>query len=334
MMQLATLLALGASSTVTCYAVDYVGCDQTLACCTAMLASLDKLTFETTPGCGTKQNVLQVTVNNRTHASWSPYQHDTGSGYGYELKIYNLGFSNATFPGSKICVTTRSPCAGPDDICYSAAVQGCRYSFADTSSTTYCPVCSVYSPTSPADACLFGRFSEGCAAIPELNPPPPPPTAAAGGLIRTHECVQSNVNVPYGVRNFVSSDTTDQQGSPATALCFTVAAQSCAATSYCCDMDFAKVEIPITAGCKTHLRRLSINGAPVSYSWGFYNDTFLTVKFNNLVTALPNPVGATLCVVVRPSECALPANLCYGGRCQINVFSSNNKCCPATVFGG
>ncbi|PNH02007.1 hypothetical protein TSOC_012046, partial [Tetrabaena socialis] len=90
------------------------------------------------------------------------------------------------------------------------------------------------------------------------------------------------------------------------------------------------VEVPISERCRPELRRLMIDGAPLPYSWGMY-DNVTTFKFTNLATYLPNPDGAWLCWVVRPGPCAEPANFCLNGRCQVTIMSSDSKCCPATL---
>eukprot|EP00198_Chlamydomonas_reinhardtii_P012326 XP_001701663.1 hypothetical protein CHLREDRAFT_166206 [Chlamydomonas reinhardtii] len=218
------------SLTTTCFSVAYIGCDTSRACCRGMLAAVDKLTFETTAACGVKSNIANITINGKRWPSWNPYPHPSGPGTGYELKIYNLKGNNGTFPGSKICITTKAPCSSLKDLCSS----------------------------SPSGDCTRGAF--------------------------------------------------------------------------CCKMDFAKMELPITTECKPELRRILINNeATTSYSWGFY-DAFTTLKFPSLTKSLPaGPDGATLCWVVRPGACADPANFCLNGRCQVNIFSSDNKCCPATI---
>ncbi|KXZ48042.1 hypothetical protein GPECTOR_31phG1 [Gonium pectorale] len=197
--------------------------------------------------------------------------------------------------------------------------------------TGYKIVADIAAPGGGA-TCLAGQFEEACASNPDPTPPPPPP---AGGLVQTHTCVQGNVNVPYSVGGFYTASTVDQGGYPAVAMCVKVAKQSCKASSYCCGMDFAKVEVPVEDACKSDLRRLTINGTPQFYSWGNYpqanGGTITALKFTSMLTNLPNPDGATLCWVVRPGDCADPARFCTNGRCQVSIFASNNKCCPATL---
>ncbi|GFR45722.1 hypothetical protein Agub_g7137, partial [Astrephomene gubernaculifera] len=155
----------------TCLSMDYVGCDSTLACCQAMLESVDKVAFETTAACGaSKANIVSVTVDGKLHLSWNTYTHSPG----YELKIYNLNRNNATFAGIPICITTTSSCASWSDICYSSTLGTCRYTFADSPTTNYCPVCNTGQPPPPAPPPLVpGRFRP---PSPPPSPKPPPPT--------------------------------------------------------------------------------------------------------------------------------------------------------------
>ncbi|GFR48992.1 hypothetical protein Agub_g11011, partial [Astrephomene gubernaculifera] len=150
---------LNATTTRTCFSISYIGCDTSRDCCRGLLGSVDKLSLDTTVPCGNKANILKVTVNGATHLSWRPYDRDTG----YEFKIYDLGMNNATFSGSKICITTKTPCASSGDLCTNSAApsKGCRYSFADTSATNYCPICSTVTSLPPPP--------------PPPSPPPPPP---------------------------------------------------------------------------------------------------------------------------------------------------------------
>ncbi|GFR45720.1 hypothetical protein Agub_g7135, partial [Astrephomene gubernaculifera] len=148
----------------TCLSMDYVGCDPTLACCQAMLESVDKVAFETTAACGaSKANIVSVTFDGKMHLSWNTYTHSPG----YELKIYNLNRNSSTFAGIPICITTTASCASWSDICYSSTLGTCRYTFADSPTTNYCPVCNTGQPPPPAPPPLVpGRF----------RPPPPPPS--------------------------------------------------------------------------------------------------------------------------------------------------------------
>ncbi|KAG2423930.1 hypothetical protein HYH02_015269 [Chlamydomonas schloesseri] len=111
--------------TTTCFSVAYTGCDTSRACCRGMLAAVDKLSFETTAACGVKSNIAGVTVNGKSWPSWNPYPHPSGSGTGYELKVYNLKASNATFPGTKVCITTKAPCSSLKDLCSSSPSGEC-----------------------------------------------------------------------------------------------------------------------------------------------------------------------------------------------------------------
>ncbi|GFR48991.1 hypothetical protein Agub_g11010, partial [Astrephomene gubernaculifera] len=155
--------------------------------------------------------------------------------------------------------------------------------------------------------------------------PPPPPT-----LVQTHICPQGNVDVPYSVGNLYSTPTTDMYGNAAVAMCVKVAKKTCKTSSKCCAIDFAKVELPINSTCKPDVREIRINNAPVAYSWGFY-DTFTTLKFVSLTKYMPSPDSGSLCWVVRQGTCARPETFCYNGHCQVNYYSSDNKCCPATL---
>ncbi|KAG2494165.1 hypothetical protein HYH03_007800 [Edaphochlamys debaryana] len=165
--------------TRTCYSVSYIGCDESLACCQAMLANVDKLTFETSLDCATKKNVLGVTLNGRSWDNWRPYSYLKGN----ELKIYNLGRNNNTFPGLEICVLHRAPCLTSTQLCGSVHSTGCRYSFADVDTTNYCPVCSMggspprQPPLSPAPPSPSPPSPPPPSPLPPspLSPHPPPP---------------------------------------------------------------------------------------------------------------------------------------------------------------
>ncbi|PNW86251.1 hypothetical protein CHLRE_02g078804v5 [Chlamydomonas reinhardtii] len=389
------------SLTTTCFSVAYIGCDTSRACCRGMLAAVDKLTFETTAACGVKSNIANITINGKRWPSWNPYPHPSGPGTGYELKIYNLKGNNGTFPGSKICITTKAPCSSLKDLCSSSPSGDCTYSFADTSSTTYCPICplNVYPPPPPPSPAPPPPSpppppppspppppppspppppppspppppppSPPPPSPPPPSPPPPPPPSPpppsppppspppppppppsppppspapptpvpkpspSPSLVKTHICVQSTNNIPFAISDLVISPTVDQLGLPAVSMCVSASSATCRRGAFCCKMDFAKMELPITTECKPELRRILINNeATTSYSWGFY-DAFTTLKFPSLTKSLPaGPDGATLCWVVRPGACADPANFCLNGRCQVNIFSSDNKCCPATI---
>ncbi|KAG2446838.1 hypothetical protein HYH02_008398 [Chlamydomonas schloesseri] len=427
------------SLTTTCFSVAYTGCDTSRACCRGMLAAVDKLSFETTAACGVKSNIAGVTINGKSWPSWNPYPHPSGSGTGYELKVYNLKASNATFPGSKICITTKAPCSSLKDLCSSSPSGECTYSFADQPTTTYCPICplNIYPPPaasppasanpddiftfdSGVDCADYAAFIEGymngkaadagamllqpfalascdgawdlannviptitvcgeffsaddaallqpvvddlltdilafitggtCPANlagppppsppppsppppspPPPSPPPPGPTPSPS-LVKTHICVQSTNNIPFTISDITIRTAKDQLGYPAVEMCVTAAAATCKKGAFCCGMDFAKMELPIATECKPELRRISINAEyTTAYSWGFY-DSFTTLKFPSLTKSLPSgPDGAELCWVVRPGPCADPATFCLNGRCQVNIFSSDNKCCPATI---
>ncbi|PNH02613.1 hypothetical protein TSOC_011393, partial [Tetrabaena socialis] len=171
--------SLGAGEgTRTCFDVLYVGCDTSLACCQGMLAQVDKLTFETTPQCGSKAVVTKVTVNTRSYPSWNTYSQNGGSGF--EIKIYNLRRSNSTFPGTSICIQTKAPCRTVYDICRSSGPSPfCRYSFADSSETIYCPVCSLTLPAQPPSPLPPLPPGTPPPAAPQLPQLPPPPLAPA-----------------------------------------------------------------------------------------------------------------------------------------------------------
>ncbi|KXZ47998.1 hypothetical protein GPECTOR_31g362 [Gonium pectorale] len=106
------------TTTTTCFDVVYRGCDTSLACCRGMLDAVDKLSLETTASCATtKSYITKVTVDGKTHFSWNTLSHATPSGgTGYELKIYNLGMSNASLPGSQVCVYSQRPCLDTSDL--------------------------------------------------------------------------------------------------------------------------------------------------------------------------------------------------------------------------
>eukprot|EP00198_Chlamydomonas_reinhardtii_P008052 XP_001697389.1 predicted protein [Chlamydomonas reinhardtii] len=107
----------------------------------------------------------------------------------------------------------------------------------------------------------------------------------------------------------------DQFGAPAVAMCTRVSGrQACRQAAFCCDMDFAKIEVPINPACRNELRRIAVNRRLKDWSWGSYPSGLLTVKFESLITDLPDgPDGAELCWLV-------------------NIFSTNNKCCPSAFI--
>ncbi|KXZ53554.1 hypothetical protein GPECTOR_6g470 [Gonium pectorale] len=111
----------------------------------------------------------------------------------------------------------------------------------------------------------------------------------------------------------------------------TVTRTACLKSAYCCNIDLSKVEIPINSVCRADLRSISVNGVETSYSWGVY-DSFTTLKFTGLRSKLPNPDGASLCWVALRGGCGDPRRFCYNGQCQVEYFSSNNKCCPTYVL--
>ncbi|GFR45719.1 hypothetical protein Agub_g7134, partial [Astrephomene gubernaculifera] len=170
-------------------------------------------------------------------------------------------------------------------------------------------------------------------ALPPPSPPPPfPPPQPFPPTVVTHDCVISNANVPYAPSALFLTDTVDQQNYPAVAMCTTISAQKCRKAAFCCSMDLAKMEVPVNNACKSDLRRITINGIGVSYSWGLYTSNVTTLKFEDLSVDLPNPDGATLCWVVRPGACSTPSAFCQTGYCQVALFSSNNKCCPSSYI--
>ncbi|KAG2446839.1 hypothetical protein HYH02_008399, partial [Chlamydomonas schloesseri] len=178
-------------------------------------------------------------------------------------------------------------------------------------------------------SCVVGQTSQAC------NPRPPGPSPSptpSPPLVKTHICVQSTNNIPFTISDIIETDTVDQLGFPAKQFCVKASAATCKQGTFCCGMDFAKMELPIATACKPELRRIVINNEfSIAYSWGFY-DSFTTLKFPSLTKSLPSgPNNATLCWVVRPGPCADPATFCLNGRCQVNIFSSDNKCCPATI---
>ncbi|KAG2427120.1 hypothetical protein HXX76_012631 [Chlamydomonas incerta] len=164
---------------------------------------------------------------------------------------------------------------------------------------------------------------------PSPSPPPPPPTRP--GLVQTHECVASTNDVPYSVGPLYVRQSLDQYGSTVVAMCTRVSSrQTCRKGAFCCEMDFAKIEVPINPACRGELRRIAINRRLSDWSWGSYPSGLLTIKFEDLLADLPVADGAELCWLVRPNNlCADPAVFCLGGFCQVNIYSSNNKCCPS-----
>lgn len=125
--------------------------------------------------------------------------------------------------------------------------------------------------------------------------------------------------------------TTDQDGKPAVQFCTKVSAQACRPDAFCCDMEFAKVEVIVNAACRGALRQIRVNGKGIATSWARYNSdgSWEAAKFTSLDTLLPDAVGAELCLVVWPNTaCSTPATFCRLGKCQASIFSENNKCCP------
>ncbi|PNH01525.1 hypothetical protein TSOC_012576, partial [Tetrabaena socialis] len=205
------------------------------------------------------------------------------------------------------------------------------------------------------ESCLYAQHQSACALdsspppppqprASAFRPPPPPPVATyrppppppPPKLVQTHTCAQATSNVPYTLTDVSVSNGVDQYGNLAIAMCTTVKAQAVASTcransTSCCAMDFAKLEVVINPDCKSDARRITINGEQVPYSWGFYED-LTAIKFVNLATTISKPAGAKLCWFVRPGKCATPETFCYNGQCQANVFSANNKCCPAYLI--
>ncbi|GFR48995.1 hypothetical protein Agub_g11014 [Astrephomene gubernaculifera] len=197
-----------------------------------------------------------------------------------------------------------------------------------------CTLFDPPSPMAPSPSPMGQRSKPPPSPLPPALPPPSTPSAppTPPGLVKTHNCVQSTSNVPYNISTLFTVNTRDQSNAAATAMCFVVGKQSCRASSYCCSMDFAKVEVPISESCKGDLRGITINSSPVSYSWGLYDSlNVTTIKFTKLTTYLPNPDQAVLCWLVRPGVCSTPEQFCHNGLCQVNVFSTDNKCCPATI---
>ncbi|KAG2482718.1 hypothetical protein HYH03_018375 [Edaphochlamys debaryana] len=122
-------------------------------------------------GARKKSNILAVRVNGQQYLNWNPYTHATG----YELKIYNLQMNNETFPDTTICVTSRPPCAVFSDLCLQSGAKGCRYSFADTPATSYCPICPVGQKSPPP-------LAPSPSPRPPRRPPPSPPPGCAACL--------------------------------------------------------------------------------------------------------------------------------------------------------
>ena len=100
--------------------------------------------------------------------------------------------------------------------------------------------------------------------------------------MQTHICQSSTVNVPYIIKKIDVVAGKDAYGNPAVGMCTKVEAQACTnKTTTCCGMDFSKVEVIMNMGCKSDVRKITINGKEVPYSWSFYNG-FTALKFVNL----------------------------------------------------
>ncbi|EFJ44033.1 hypothetical protein VOLCADRAFT_95701 [Volvox carteri f. nagariensis] len=315
---------------LTCFRVAYIGCDPNLACCRGLTDSVQKLALDTNAQCADRANIYGVTVNGQIHYSWDTYVYDTG----YELKIYNLQASNATFPGSTICVLGYPACSTWADLCRGYPARGCRYAFVDTSESKYCPVCRLNPPPAPP------TLPPSLLAGPKAPQPPEQPPLPACAI-----CVFINIYPPSNLTgssafftfgngascselgDLIIADTTSNAA--AVNVTISVPFTSCDPRYPCCHMDFAKVEIPITWACKPAVQEIRVAGKKISYSWSFYEE-FVTLKFTGLLKYLPQPVGAQICWGVAPGACADPAKFCLYGRCQVNIYSVDNKCCPAT----
>ncbi|EFJ44034.1 hypothetical protein VOLCADRAFT_95705 [Volvox carteri f. nagariensis] len=361
----------------TCFRVAYIGCDPNLACCRGLTDSVQKFSLDTNPQCANTANIYGITVNGQMYDSWDTHVHDTG----YELKIYNLQASNATFPGSTICVLGYPACSTWADLCRGYPARGCRYSIVDTDSNIFTfgngASCSelgdliIADTTSNAAAVnvtisvpftvtecssmydedkrvypllkVCGAFlDDGRGDFDQLEITLTDPmyglqawVLSLTGGVCPYSLKGYSLNtsrVPYTVGNFSISPTTLSSGDgniPSVSMCFTVGGQSCDPRYPCCHMDFAKVEIPISSVCKPAVQEIRVAGKKISYSWSFYEE-FVTLKFTGLPMYLPQPVGAQICWNVAPGACADPAKFCLYGRCQVNIYSGDNKCCPAT----
>ncbi|KAG2488680.1 hypothetical protein HYH03_012681 [Edaphochlamys debaryana] len=176
--------------------------------------------------------------------------------------------------------------------------------------------------------CLQGSYSAQCALplVPAPPPAPPPPTP----ITMTHICDASTAHVPYLLTPITVTPGLDQDNQTAVVMCVGAKAQACDKRKMCCNMDFSKIEVLMNDACRSSLRLITIDGAQVAISWGFYKFG-PAFKFTNLVRQTPNPETASYCWVVRDGPCADPRQFCYNGRCQLNVFSTNNDCCPANL---
>ncbi|KXZ41981.1 hypothetical protein GPECTOR_230g516 [Gonium pectorale] len=118
------LTYLGASpgdknATKHCFSIGYVGCNPARACCVALNQNVDKLALTTSADCQ-KSSVTRVELNGRNWLSWESKAWNltsTGSAVGYELRIYDLQYNQATFPGVQICISVKEPCSGITDLC-------------------------------------------------------------------------------------------------------------------------------------------------------------------------------------------------------------------------
>ncbi|EFJ41599.1 extracellular matrix glycoprotein pherophorin-V34 [Volvox carteri f. nagariensis] len=164
--------------------------------------------------------------------------------------------------------------------------------------------------------------------VPPSPPQPPRPPPAPQGVM-THKCDNGSTNVPYKLNNIEISKGKDVFGNPTIAMCTRISSQACVnSTNSCCGMSLAKVELLVNTACKDNVRKITINGKDLPPSWAFYN-IFNGLKFTDLDTLIPRASGATLCWHVKQTTtCNTPSSFCYLGRCQVNQFSPNNKCCP------
>ncbi|EFJ42334.1 hypothetical protein VOLCADRAFT_97603 [Volvox carteri f. nagariensis] len=246
----------------TCFRVAYVGCDRNLACCRELLGSVQRLILDTNPQCVDQFNLGGVLVNGQPSQSWSISTHDSG----YELKISNLQASNSTFPGSTICIVGYPECSTWADVCRGYPARGC-------------------SSSSTSGAFTFGNGAN-CTQLENL---------IAADIAANAAALNNMARAPYAIGNLSTSPTKPSTGLPAVSMCFTVGSQACNSKYSCCQMDFAKVEIPISPVCKSAVQEIRVDGKKVSYSWD-------------------------------------AAKFCLNGKCQVNIYSTDNKCCPATFI--
>lgn len=98
-------------------------------------------------------------------------------------------------------------------------------------------------------------------------------------------------------------------------LSYTVDSNSCAfyPPASCGCRRFRAVD-----SCQPKIREMRVNGVKHEYSW-LQRDGNQNIALRNMRAYLPNPIGAQICIVVLPGQCAAPAGLCKDGTCKVRT---------------